>query len=100
MHADLAMMHWNTQPPGKEIKPKAKFHSNANLLPQLELLWQRNLERIAFRLRQTMRLKSQRCTFSGTKGGYEYGLTKSESAVRDWRRKESGGAEEIRRTRV
>ena len=50
MHADLAMMHWNTERPGIEIKPKPEFHSNANLLPQLELLWQRNLERIGFPL--------------------------------------------------
>jgi 5-methylcytosine-specific restriction enzyme A len=50
MHADLSMMHWKTERPGIEIKPKPEFHSNSNLLPQLELLWQRNLERISFPL--------------------------------------------------
>jgi len=49
MGGDLSMMHWKTERPGIEIKPKAKFHSNSNLLPQLELLWQRNLERITAR---------------------------------------------------
>jgi len=48
MRGDLAMMHWNTERPGIEIKPKPEFHSPANLLPQLELLWQRNLKSIAF----------------------------------------------------
>jgi hypothetical protein len=46
----LHMMLWNTQRAGIEIKPMARFRSDANLLPQLKLLWRQHLERIGFPL--------------------------------------------------
>ena len=47
---ELAMMHWNTERPGIEIKPKPEYNSTVNLLPKVESLWQENLQRVKFPL--------------------------------------------------